>query len=104
MIAAGGMSSIPPSRILVQAPNQMHIIGVGIFAGFFGALWLKPLKSLLWPNYRLGDVPAPRGRHYGLSLLAATVTGMLMPRFALAMDATRFWLWDLTSSLSNYNE
>ena len=81
----------------MTAPNQFHIIGVGIAGGLFGSFWLKPLKSLLWSesNDQISEI-----NNYGLSLLTAIVTGLLLPRFALAMDQYGFWIWDGLASLS----
>ena len=111
------MSNLPPSKvsnivlcecssfsniifkfqIFVTAPNQFHIIGVGIAGGLFGSFWMKPLKSLLWSksNDKISEI-----NNYGLSLLTAIVTGLLLPRFALAMDTSGTWIWDVFASLS----
>ena len=50
LIASGGFSFIPSNKIFAQAPNQLHIIGIGCAGGLFGATWIKPLKMLLKPN------------------------------------------------------
>ena len=68
--------------------------------GLFGASWSPPLRALLWPQVRNSDPPPPKGDHYGLSLLTSVVSGLLLPRFALAMDATGFVAWDYLASLS----
>ena len=68
--------------------------------GLFGASWSPPLRALLWPQVRNSDPPPPKGDHYGLSLLTSVVSGLLLPRFALAMDATGFVAWDNLASLS----
>ena len=81
----------------MTAPNQFHIIGVGIAGGLFGSFWMKPLKSLLLAksDEKISDI-----NNYGLSLLTAIVTGLLLPRFALAMDTSGSWIWDVFASLS----
>ena len=48
---------------------------------------------------KLGQQPI-EANDYGLLLLTTTVTGLLLPRFALAMDQYGFWIWDGLASLS----
>ena len=50
---------------------------------------------------RMSDPLPPKGHHYGLSLLTAIVTGLLLPRFAIAMDTGKFIYWDNIAKLSS---
>ena len=49
----------------------------------------------------MSDPLPPKGHHYGLSLLTAIVTGLLLPRFAIAMDTGKFIYWDNIAKLSS---
>ena len=100
IIAAGGLTSIPQGRAFALAPNQLHIIGLGMAGGVFGAAWSSPLRALIWPSVRISDPPPPKGDHYGLYVLTSIISGLLLPRFALAMDASEFSFWNNVASLS----
>ena len=100
IISAGGITTIPQGQAFALAPNQLHIIGLGMAGGLFGASWCPPLRALIWPKVRISDPPPPKGDHYGLYILTSIVSGLLLPRFALAMDATGFTFWNYLASLS----
>ena len=66
VISASGLTSLPQGRVFAQAPNQMHIIGVGMAGGLFGASWTPALRALLWPGLRMSDPLPPKGYYFCL--------------------------------------
>ena len=69
---------------------------------FFLRLFLRyrygaPALPAEMPHWQ---VISAKAGHYGLYVLTSIISGLLLPRFALAMDASEFSFWNNVASLS----
>ena len=85
------------------APNQFHLIGLGIFSGVFGSISTEVLFVLLHAS----DPPISfleqtwARQNYGLKIIGSVVTGLLLPRVIFSLDASNVSFWNNFASLSS---